>query len=67
MRLMTKMVEGAAQARNEPPVARKHIEEALRRIDAGKETVQVYPSGRPSLKAVYDVAARLESSASTKK
>lgn len=60
------LVEKAAQARNEPPVARQYIDEALRRINAGQEKVLKYPNGEPSLKGVYEIAVRLESEVSTK-
>jgi hypothetical protein len=54
------LVEATAQARGEPSVDRLYIREALRRINSGQENVQRYPLGKPSLKDVYDVAARLE-------
>lgn len=56
-----KLVEDAARARNNPPVERKYIDEALKRVETGKEKVQRYPSGAPSLLGVYDIALRLES------
>lgn len=55
------LVEQAAGARNEPPVPRRYIEEALRRINDGQEKVPQYPTGSPSLKGVYDIAVKLES------
>ena len=63
---LAEFVEGAAEARNQPPVPRKCIDEALRRIDAEQEEVTRYPNGKPFLKDVYDVAVHLESAASTK-
>ncbi len=59
------LVERAAQARDEPPVPRQYIEEALRRIDAGQEEVTRYPMGAPSLKGVYDIAVTLASLTAT--
>ena len=63
---LIELVEQAAKARNEPPVPRRYIEEALQRIDAGQEDVVRYPTGSPSLGAVYDVAVGLESKTATK-
>lgn len=61
------LVEQAANARNEMPIPRWCIEEALRRIVDGREEVSYwYPSGFPSLKGVYDVAVKLESAEATK-
>lgn len=65
-RTMAEFVEAAAEVRNNPPVPRPYIEEALRRIEAGQEEVTKYPNGKPSLKAAYEVAVRLEAEASTK-
>lgn len=56
---LIELINGAAKARNELPVPKQYIEEALRRIDAGQEEVIRYPNGNPSLKDAYDVAARL--------
>jgi len=54
------LVESAAKLRGDPPVARQYIEEAMQQIDSRKEVeVDRYPTGRPSLKGIYDVAARL--------
>lgn len=55
------LVRDSAKARNEPPVPRQYIIEALRRIETEQEKVMHYPTGAPSLKAVYDIATRLES------
>lgn len=63
---LAELVEGAAQARNEPAVARQHIEDALRRIEAGQEEVAKYPTGKPTLKGVYDLATKLEAEGATK-
>ena len=63
---LVEFVEATAKARKEPPVARQYIEEALRRIDAKEEGVSRYPSGSPSLKGIYNIAARLESEAAIK-
>ncbi len=60
------LVEGAAQARGNPPVARSFIEEALRKINANEVEVTKYPSGSPTLRAVYEVAVLLESEATVK-
>jgi hypothetical protein len=57
---LAELVESAAQSRKEPVVAREHILEAIRRIDAGEETVETYPMGDPSLRGVYDLAVRIE-------
>jgi hypothetical protein len=58
---LVELVESAAEARNNPPVERKYIEEALKRIVDGRETVQRYPMGAPSLLGVYSIALQLES------
>lgn len=55
------LVEGAAMMRKDPPIPREFIDQALRKIDAKEIKVERYPSGEPSLKAVYDVALGLES------
>lgn len=60
------LVEGAARARNNPPIARHYLEQALQRIEAGQEQVCIYPGGKPSLRAVYEIAARLEASEAVK-
>jgi DNA replicative helicase MCM subunit Mcm2 (Cdc46/Mcm family) len=61
------LIEAAAKMRGKPPVLRQYIKEALQRIDAGTETVSKYPNtGLPSLKGVYDIAAKLESAAAPK-
>lgn len=56
----------AAEARNDPAVPRALIMEALRRIQNGQEKVQRYPTGLPSLKDTYDIAARLVNEPSAK-
>lgn len=61
------LVESAAQARNEPPVPRQYIEEALRQIGAGEKKVLRYPFGSPSLKEVYNIAVELENTATVTK
>lgn len=60
------LVEGAALARKEPKIPRDFITEALERVNSGKEIVERYPTGAPSLKGVYNIASRLykESTAS---
>lgn len=58
------LVEGAALARNDPQVARPYLEEAHRRIEAGEVQVASYPGGKPSLKAVYELAVRIAAEAS---
>ena len=65
-RSLISLVEAAAQARNQPPVPRQFIEEALRRINAGEEEVSRYPMGSPSLRGIYDIAARLEGAVAVK-
>ncbi|MFA6295307.1 MAG: hypothetical protein WC666_02690 [Candidatus Paceibacterota bacterium] len=52
-------VEGAAKIRGDLPLPRDFISEALERVNSGKEIVLRYPTGRPSLKGVYDIALRL--------
>ncbi|MBX4192512.1 hypothetical protein KW798_03445, partial [Candidatus Parcubacteria bacterium] len=53
-------VEELAKGRNEPPVPRKFIEEALRRIDAGQEEKRRrYALGMPSPRRTYEIAKRL--------
>jgi len=58
---LAELVENAAKVRKNLPVERKYIDEALSRIDAGQEEVDSYPLGGPSLKGVYEIAARIES------
>jgi hypothetical protein len=65
-RSLAAWVEHAAKFRGETPVARRWIDEAIRRIDAGEETVARYPNGKPSLKGVFDIATRLESESAIK-
>ncbi len=57
---LTELVEEAAKARKRPAIAREFIEEALTRIDSGLEEVERYPTGKPSLSAVYEIADRLQ-------
>ena len=59
------LVEGAAIARGEEIIHRDFIVEALERVEKGKEIVQRYPTGAPSLKEVYDVALRLYNESKT--
>ena len=65
---LTQIVEDAATLREEPSIPRKFIEKALSRIDNGLELedVECYPTGEPTLKGIYQVAARLEAAESTK-
>ncbi|HZS43194.1 MAG TPA: hypothetical protein VFA52_03185 [Candidatus Paceibacterota bacterium] len=60
---MVEFVNGAALARQQPTLPHDYIVEALERIDKGKEKAKKYPTGSPSLKDTYDVAARLQSAA----
>ncbi len=53
------LVENAANARGEPEIPREFIVEAMCKIERGEEEVVLYPTGAPSLKGVYDIAARL--------
>ena len=57
--IMIELVEGTAKFRNDPAVPRDFITEALERIEAGQEKVSRYPTGAPTLKGVYEVAARM--------
>ncbi len=63
---LIELVEGAARARRQPSIPRHFIEEALQRIDSGKEDIDRYPSGSPSLKDIYDIAMRIECASATK-
>ncbi len=60
------LVEAGAKRRREPPVPRKFIQEAARRIESGEESVEVYPGGLATLKGTYDLAARIEADSSVK-
>lgn len=60
-RSLLELVEESAQARNSPPVPKQFIEEAIRRVETGEETVDRYPvTDCPSLSAIYRIAAKLE-------
>jgi hypothetical protein len=59
-------VEEAAQFRKEPPVERIFIIKALEKIESGEEDVKRYPMGSPTMKGVYDLAARLQEEFSSK-
>jgi len=50
------LVEAAAVLRGEDSVPRGFIVEALELVESGQKTVPMYPSGAPSLKAIYDLA-----------
>lgn len=63
---LTEWVEVTAEMRGDPAVPREYIERALALIKNGKEAVEVYPNGQPSMKDVYDIAARLEAAVATK-
>lgn len=63
---IAELVANAAKIRNQPPVDRCYVEQALKLIKDGREVVERYPNGAPSLKDVYDIAVRLESTQSTK-
>ena len=52
-------VEQTAQIRKEPPVPRDYILDALEKIEAGEIEVEKYPTGYPSLSAVYKVASEM--------
>lgn len=60
------LVEGAAKARDEMPVPRKFIVQAIGKISCGEVEVGRYPLGSPTLKSVFDVAEGLESEAALK-
>ncbi len=48
------------------PVPRKFISAALALIESGEVEVEKYPTGEPSLTAVYELAAELEGVDATK-
>ncbi|HVV14891.1 MAG TPA: hypothetical protein VHD55_00580 [Candidatus Paceibacterota bacterium] len=56
---MVKLVEDTAQGRGDTPVPREYIERALEEINQGKHAVKTYPTGAPTLTAVYAVAVML--------
>jgi hypothetical protein len=49
----------AAGMREDMAVPREFIIKALRRVQEGKEEIPRYSFGRPSMKAVYDIAVQL--------
>ncbi len=51
------LVEIAARWRGEAELPRERIEQALMRAMSDEAKVRRYPSGMPSLKGVYDIAA----------
>ena len=57
--LLINMVEKAAKFRKEASIPRDYISHALEEIENGKIEVERYPTGNPSLKAVYDIASRM--------
>ena len=57
---LIQLVQEAAVARGEPRLHERFIKLALTRIERGEEAVEQYPTGRPSLKGVYDIASRLQ-------
>lgn len=56
---LIELVEESAIAREDSPVPRDYIVEALEMIENGELDIETYPSGLPSLKAVYRVAKNL--------
>lgn len=63
---LVELAEKSALARAGIPIAREYIEEAIMLIESGEEEVVRYPSGQPSLKGIYEIAARLESVAAVR-
>ena len=49
-----------------PEIPREFIIEALDRIEDGQERVETYPSGQPTMRAVYAVAVQLQSASAMK-
>jgi hypothetical protein len=61
------LVQAVAACREEMPTPREFIEEALERIEQGKEPdVPRYPNGMPTMKGVSDIAVRLEAASKSK-
>ncbi len=55
------LVEDTARARGDKAILRKFILAAIQGIETGEEDVDRYPiTNAPSLKGVYEIAARLE-------
>ena len=57
------LVKNAAKARGDVPVGDQFIQKALEEVDAGNVEVKKYSNGKPSLKALYDLAVELSSGA----
>ena len=57
---LVEMAEGAAKARGEIPVPREFIIKALQKIETGDVDIERYPTGQPSLKGIFKLAAELQ-------
>jgi len=56
---LVELIENAAEAREDPRIPRDYICNALGKIERNEVEIERYPTGQPSLKAVYDVAFNL--------
>ncbi len=56
---LIELVEEVARVREDAPIPRDYIIDALRRIENGDVEVERYLVGSPSLKGVYEIALGL--------
>jgi hypothetical protein len=57
---LVEMVNGAACARGEKELMSEVIIEAFQRVKAGIVECATYPTGAPTLKGLYEIAAELQ-------
>lgn len=66
MIMQSEHVEDWVKTMGEQPVPREYINAALGQIETHQVEVRMYPSGEPSVRAVYELATKLESADATK-
>jgi len=57
--MFLRIFEGAREARGDPAIPLRYVAEALRRFEEGQLDIPRYPSGKPTLKGLYDSANAL--------